>query len=114
MVEALEPVLPCGSTLKPCALIVLALDRVIPARLASSARLTSSGSRIPPFSVHISARALSIASCRSLRSCWFIHPLLAGILAYSNLGRRRGAAAIFVRRGLAQLIRLDMAKIGRH
>ena len=49
-------------------------------------------------------------SCRPLRSCWFIHPPLAGVLAYSSLGRRRGAAAIFVRLGLAELNRLDVAK----
>ena len=35
VVAALEPVLPCGSTLKPCALMVLALDRVIPALVES-------------------------------------------------------------------------------
>ena len=61
-------------------------DLVRPVLRESSARLTLSASKESPASRAMSPRALSIISCRPLRSLPSMVLLSAGVLAYSNVG----------------------------
>ena len=62
---ALLPLFPWGRALNPCALTVLARERVSPVLLQNSARLHACGSNPSPSSAAISRSAASIISCRS-------------------------------------------------
>ena len=59
------PAVPVGQALNPCALTVLARERVSPVLLQNSARLHACGSNPSPSSAAISRSAASIISCRS-------------------------------------------------
>lgn len=78
--RAFWPVLPCAATLNPLAFSALDLDLVIPVLRWNSARLTLSGSSSPPASWAISSKALSIISCRSLRSLILLSIVLLALV----------------------------------
>lgn len=105
VVAARLPALPCGSALKPCALIVRALDLVSPVLLQNSARLRRCGSKSSPASAAISASAASIisyrSSCLSFTSMFLLTPACwhhqrsggghGGHYSATEIGRNRSA-----------------------
>jgi hypothetical protein len=93
--SALRPLLPCGSALKPCFLIVLAFDLVRPVLRQNSARLHAWGSNPSPASAAISSKALSIISCRSSRLSFTSIVLLTPAHWQHQVRGREGARWLF-------------------